>query len=84
MVSQMPTNTKPKLSTKRAAKAAGVSRITLLRWVRDGKVRGPKPVLIGAVGMRLWSPADVERIRAWKAKHFCKGRGRKKQAKKGD
>jgi hypothetical protein len=78
----MPTNTKPKLSTKRAAQAAGVSLITLNRWVRDEKIRAPKPVLIGAPGMRLWGKRDVERIRAWKAKHFCKGRGRKKQARR--
>jgi hypothetical protein len=80
----MPANRRSKISTKMAAKAAGISLITLLRWLRDGKVRGPKPVLIGAVGMRLWGERDIERIRAWKVKHFCKGRGRKKQARKGE
>jgi predicted site-specific integrase-resolvase len=82
-VSQMPTNTKPKLSTKRAAQAAGVSPVTLLRWMRYGKIRAPKPILVGAVGMRLWGERDIERIRAWKAKHFCKGRGRKKKVRRG-
>jgi predicted site-specific integrase-resolvase len=80
----MPMSRRSKIGTKQAAAAAGVALITLIRWMRDGKVRAPKPVLIGAVGMRLWSERDIERIRAWKAKHFCKGRGRKKQARKGD
>ena len=78
----MPTSRRSKISTKMAAKAAGVSPVTLFRWMRDGKVRAPKPVLIGAVGMRLWGERDVERIRAWKAGHFCKGRGRKKQVRR--
>jgi predicted site-specific integrase-resolvase len=78
----MPTNRRSKTSTKQAAKAAGVSPVTLLRWMRDGKVRAPKPILVGAVGMRLWGERDVKRIRAWKAGHFCKGRGRKKKVRR--
>ena len=80
----MPTNRRSKISTKMAAKAAGVSPVTLLRWMRYSKIRAPKPILVGAVGMRLWGERDIERIRAHKAKHFCKGRGRKKQARKGE
>jgi len=72
---------KPKRTTRQAAAAAGIGLTTLHEWMMLGKVKPPKPVLVGAVGMRLWSERDVERIRAHKAKHFRKGRGRKKKTK---
>jgi predicted site-specific integrase-resolvase len=70
-----------KLKTRDAARAAGIHLNTLIRWMEKGKIRAPKPVLVGAVGMRLWSERDIERIRAHKAKYFRKGRGRKKKNK---
>jgi hypothetical protein len=80
----MPTNRGSRLTTREAAAAAEVALITLNRWIAKGKIRAPSPFLVGARGMRLWGPADVERIRAHKMKHFRKGRGRKKQTQKED
>ncbi len=54
------------LTTRQAAKVAGISLVTLQRWIRSGKVKAPKLRLIGGGTFRLWSKADVERI--WKAK----------------
>ena len=42
----MPTSRRSKISTKMAAKAAGVSPVTLLRWMRDAKIRAPEPILV--------------------------------------
>jgi predicted site-specific integrase-resolvase len=71
---------KAKLKTHQAAAAVGIHLSTLNEWIASGKVKAPKPVLVGAVGMRLWSPADIARLRVVKQKIYRKGRGRKKGA----
>jgi predicted site-specific integrase-resolvase len=72
---------KTKLTTRQAAEAAGIGLTTLNEWMAAGKVKAPKPVLRGALGMRLWGERDIERLRAVKAKIYRKGRGRKKKTK---
>ena len=67
-----------KLTTSEAAKAVGIHPVTLQRWIAAGKVNAPKPTLVGAVGYRLWTAKDVERLRKVKLKIHRKGRGRKK------
>jgi predicted site-specific integrase-resolvase len=66
-----------KLKTHEAATAAGIHLNTLNRWIAKGKVRAPKVVLVGSVGMRLWSERDIARIRKVQAATYRKGRGRK-------
>ncbi len=66
-----------KLPTAEAAKAVGIDRMTLQRWIRLGKVKAPKPVLRNGRGVRLWAHADMERLRRTKEKLYRKGRGRK-------
>ena len=51
------------LSTRQAAKAGGISQITLQRWIAARKVKVPKLSTVGGVKVRLWSKADVARIR---------------------
>ena len=51
------------LTTRDAAKVGGISLVTLQRWIAAGKVRAPKLKVLGKVKVRLWSKADVERIR---------------------
>jgi hypothetical protein len=70
---------KTKLTTRQAAAAVGIGMTTLNEWIASGRVKAPKPVLVGAVGMRLWSPADIARLRVVKQKTYRKGRGRKKK-----
>lgn len=70
-----------KLTTAEAAKRAGITWRTLQRWIARGKVKPPRPVLIGAVGYRLWSANDVVRLRRIKERIYGTSGGRKKKAK---
>ena len=71
-----------KLTTSEAARKVGLHPITLQRWISAGKVKAPKPTLVGAVGYRLWSPRDVESLHRVKDKIHRKGRGRKPKDKR--
>ena len=66
-----------KLTTSEIARKVGLHPITLQRWISAGKVKAPKPTLVGAVGYRLWSLRDVESLQGFKDKTYRKGRGRK-------
>lgn len=52
-----------KLSTAQVAKKLGLQRPNLLRAIRQGKVKVPPLVKVGPLTIRLWSDADVERVR---------------------
>jgi hypothetical protein len=67
-----------KLTTAEAAKRAGITWRTLQRWIAVGKLKPPKPALVGAVGYRLWSAKDVMRLCRLKEHIYRKGGGRKK------
>ena len=64
-------------STVQVAKAVGVNRVTLERWLSGGKLKPPKTIRIGGGIFRQWTPADVERVRKFKEENYRKGRGRK-------
>ena len=49
-------------STGETAIAVGISKATLLRWLRTGDVREPKR---DRRGWRIFSEIEVEEIRAW-------------------
>ncbi len=66
-----------KLTTGEAAEAVGLHLVTLQRWIAAGKIKAPRPILIGAVGYRLWTAKDVEGLRKSKNQIYRKGRGRK-------
>jgi predicted site-specific integrase-resolvase len=55
----------------------GIGRMTLLRWLKSGKLREPKRIGNGGVQARVWTDADVNRVRKYKQEHYRKGRGRK-------
>lgn len=69
-------------TTREAAKAAGITRITLQRWITAGKIRAPQTQLVDGVGKRLWSNEDISRLRKAKEEIYRKGRGRKPKAKR--
>ena len=48
------------LSAGEAAKAVGVHRLTLLRWIREGKVQD---AVRDRNGWRVFSQADLDRVR---------------------
>ncbi len=51
-----------RLSTREAAERVGVSRNTLLRWFREGRVAD---VRRDRNGWRFFSPEDISRIRSY-------------------
>ncbi len=51
------------LITRQAAKVAGISLVTLQRWIRSGKDNAPRLRFIVGGKFRLWSKADIARIR---------------------
>ena len=71
-----------RLATAEAAKAVGIDRITLQRWIRDRKVKAPKPVVRDGRAVRFWSGADIEKLLEIKKRIHRKGRGRKPKSKR--
>jgi excisionase family DNA binding protein len=69
-----------KLTTAEAAKRTGIHQVTLQKWIAAGKLKAPKPILIGAVGYRLWTAKDVAALLTVKQTIYRKGRGRKKKS----
>lgn len=67
------------LSTEEVARAVGVSRVTLERWLASGQVPAPKPLRVGKNIFRNWTSRDIERVKRYKEKFYRKGRGRKKK-----
>ena len=55
--------------------------MTLERWLSGGKLEAPKIIRFGRNEFRNWTPADVERVKQFKAENYCKGRGRKPRKK---
>lgn len=71
-----------RLTTAEAAKAVGIARHTLQRWISEGRVSAPKTILRDGRGVRLWSDSDVKRLGKIKAGTYRKGRGRKPKPKR--
>ncbi len=65
-------------STAKAADIVGVNRVTLQRWLAEGKVQAPKV----QYGVRLWTDRDLERVRRYKQETYRQGRGRKPKGKR--
>jgi excisionase family DNA binding protein len=70
------------LTTVEAAKAVGIARHTLQRWIHEGRVKAPKPILRNGRGVRLWSDADMRKLAQIKEETYRKGRGRKPKPKR--
>src|SRR5262249_48414862 len=51
-------------STRDAANKLGISFTSINRYIADGKIPLPPLVKVGGVTVRLWSDADIERVRA--------------------
>jgi predicted DNA-binding transcriptional regulator AlpA len=51
-------------SSREAAKRLGISFASLNRYIADEKIPLPPLVKVGGVSVRLWSDADIERVRA--------------------
>jgi predicted DNA-binding transcriptional regulator AlpA len=53
-------------TTAEAAEKIGVSRSALYLWIGAGLVDAPKPIKLGRRSMRLWTRADIERVKKFK------------------
>ena len=73
--------TKP-YNTRHAASAVGVSTMTLHRWMVAKRLKVPKLRIRNGRAVRLWSKADLDRLRKLKQEIYCKGRGRKQGYKR--
>ena len=68
-------------TTKEAAAKVGITRATLQAWIKDKKIKPPKPTLEGARAKRVWMKSDLARLRATKDKNYWRGQGRPKKKK---
>jgi len=68
-------------STIQVARTVGIGRMTLLRWLKDGKIPEPRRISNGGLDARVWTNRDVERVRKFKQQNYRKGRGRKPKSK---
>jgi DNA-binding transcriptional MerR regulator len=71
---------KAEYSTSQVALQIGVSKRTLFRWLRDGKIAEPKRIECPGMVSRLWNERDIDQLRKYKEQNYRKGRGRKKMA----
>jgi len=69
-------------STKQAAKMAGISWITLRRWLAAGGIRPSQAVPYDGRTLWRWADRDVDRLRKYKQENYRKGRGRKPKPKR--
>lgn len=69
-------------STARVLRMVGISRTTLLDWLRSGKISEPRRIENAGLSARIWTDRDVERVRKYKQGNYRKGRGRKPKPKR--
>jgi predicted site-specific integrase-resolvase len=68
-------------NTQQAAKAVGISTMTLQRWLAAGKVKGPELRIQNGHTIRPWTDADLARLRKVKGLVYGKGKGPRKGSK---
>jgi predicted DNA-binding transcriptional regulator AlpA len=68
-------------STIQVAEILNIGTDTLHRWMREKKVPAPPLQTVGGMSVRLWSEADLQAAKAYKAAHYWGRGGRKKRGK---
>jgi excisionase family DNA binding protein len=71
-------------STREIAREVGVGKMTLERWLREGKIPQPKTISFGGRNFRLWTQSDIKRIKKYESLHLYEGRGRKAKRERGN
>ena len=64
-------------STGEVAKAIGVDKKTLLRWLAGGELPEPKTTTIGQIEYRIWSEKDLARAKQYREANYRQKRTRK-------
>jgi predicted DNA-binding protein (UPF0251 family) len=67
-------------ATAEAARMIGINRVTLQRWLIEGKVKEPKKVTAGRVEVRIWTGRDVEPRPQVQAGELSQGEGPQAEA----
>lgn len=62
-------------TTQQVADAVGVTKKTILRWLRNGKIREPRRVGVKGTNLRIWSERDLKVAKEHKRKFYWEGRG---------
>jgi excisionase family DNA binding protein len=57
-------------SISEAARALGVRRTTLYRWIKDKQVPAPAEERISGIRFRFWTEAEMSKLREFKAKSY--------------
>ncbi len=57
-------------STGQVAKAIGVSKKTVLRWLANEELPEPNTLALGRIGYRVWSKEDLERAKQYRESHY--------------
>jgi len=69
-------------TTRQVAKAAGISYLTLLRWIYAGDIAEPERIILGTMKLRLWTKNDIQRVRRYKIDGQAERQARKLGGKK--
>jgi excisionase family DNA binding protein len=64
-------------TTPEVAEMVGIHLRTLHRWLDRGAIPEPSRGKIGGLTVRIWTERNIEIVRNYKTKTYCKGRGRK-------
>jgi len=68
-------------STAQVAEILGIGTDTLHRWLKQKRVVAPRLGFVGRVKVRLWSDADLDAAKKYKAEHYWGKGGRRKRSK---
>jgi hypothetical protein len=71
----LPVSPKP-YTTQRAADTVKITRQTLQTWIAKGKLKAPETQLRNGRAVRLWTEADIARLRKVKGEIYMKELGR--------
>jgi excisionase family DNA binding protein len=69
-------------STAQVAEILGIGTDTLHRWLKEKKMASPELRLVGGVKVRLWSEAELNAAKKYKAEHYWGKGGRKKRKRR--
>jgi excisionase family DNA binding protein len=61
-------------STGQVAKALGVTKKTVLRWLANGELPEPDTLALGRISYRVWSKNDLDRAKEYRESHYRKKR----------
>jgi excisionase family DNA binding protein len=64
-------------TTREAADAVGITRVTLQDWIKKRKFAAPKLKRVGNIRVRLWTASDVGRLKAVKKQIYQEKRPKK-------